>query len=68
MMTDQSGDLFETIETVQETTITANQLKNAALLRNLTHYCAQLYNRTTRSGKCAVLSLFCEIRDELMDV
>lgn len=38
IMTYQYGDLFETIESIQETMVTKKQLKNATLLRNLTHY------------------------------
>lgn len=46
----------------------AKQLKNSALLRNLTDYRPQVHNQTRWSGKLVMMDRFIQIRDELLDV
>lgn len=67
-MVKQHDDLNSSIETVHETMREAKQLKNAALLRNITDYHPVMFNRTRWSGKYRTLKRFDTIRDALIEV
>ncbi len=60
-------DLGRTIECVRDTMKSAKmKLKNAAVLRNITDLKPKLYNNTRWSGKCAILTRFDKMRDDLV--
>jgi len=64
---DSDVSLSSTLDSVHSTMKAAKaKLKNAAILRNLTHLKPVLYNKTRWSGKSAVLERFVRIREQLI--
>ncbi len=61
-------DLNSTIESVQKAMLSARQLNNAALLRNLTVYRPVTHNAARWYGKVQMLRRFSKIRAELIEV
>eukprot|EP00171_Calliarthron_tuberculosum_P004682 IDg4682t1 len=67
LMVDSQSDMRYVIESVHGTMASDKQLKDAAILRNLTDYKPFMHNKTRWSGKLHILHRFLLIRDELIE-
>ncbi len=59
-----SNAIYNVLETMRE----AKQLKNSALLRNITDFEPVMHNKTRCSGTYEMLKRFLSIREELLEV
>lgn len=66
-MVEASAEMKSTIRFVHDMMRhVKTRLKNAAILRNLTDLCSVLHNATRWTGKCMMLQIFGEIKNEVI--